>query len=118
MFFFTSGYNCTGYNSWCCTDIDECEENSHQCPSNAVCMNTVGSYLCECKSGFMEVEKSCVLFTCPRGKFVEELTCHDCPTNTYNNIDGTTQMFCLSCPGNRVTETGGSTSPSDCKRKY
>ena len=66
----------------------------------------------------MEVENSCVLFTCPRGKFVEELTCHDCPINTYNNIDGTTQMSCLSCSGNRVTETGGSTSPTDCKRKY
>lgn len=32
-----------------CTDIDECAENVHQCPSLiSVCENTVGSYTCKC----------------------------------------------------------------------
>ena len=33
------------------SDIDECEE-SHSCHVNATCMNTNGSYLCECHPGF------------------------------------------------------------------
>ncbi|KYK70539.1 microneme protein MIC7 [Toxoplasma gondii TgCatPRC2] len=34
-----------------CKDINECEEPDH-CPENSVCINTPGSYRCECKTGF------------------------------------------------------------------
>ena len=34
------------------TDVDECELNSTCTSSNAVCVNTDGSFLCRCNEGF------------------------------------------------------------------
>ena len=34
-------------------DFDECANESDLCHLNASCINTVGSYDCECLSGFM-----------------------------------------------------------------
>lgn len=33
------------------TEIDECFEGTHQCTQN--CVNTIGSYVCTCNSGFI-----------------------------------------------------------------
>ena len=35
-----------------CTDIDECTTGQDSCHSNATCSNNVGSYSCQCNSGF------------------------------------------------------------------
>ena len=35
-----------------CVDIDECREVEDACSSNEECVNTPGSYTCNCKSGF------------------------------------------------------------------
>ena len=40
------------------SDIDECTGN-HACHVNASCMNTNGSYLCECKPGFNGNGQNC-----------------------------------------------------------
>ena len=34
-------------------NIDECTSGNDTCHINATCINTVGSYDCECLSGFM-----------------------------------------------------------------
>ena len=34
------------------TDSNECRTGSHSCASNADCVNTIGSYDCECEHGF------------------------------------------------------------------
>lgn len=35
-------------------DVDECKENlDDRCNGNAVCINTEGSYACECMPGFV-----------------------------------------------------------------
>jgi fibulin 1/2 len=48
-----------------CEDINECEyyKDRRPCPSNAECMNTIGSYRCHCKTGFkneLNDDRKCV----------------------------------------------------------
>ncbi|CAB1337331.1 unnamed protein product [Coregonus sp. 'balchen'] len=38
----------------CHIDIDECSNNSLICGDNSACFNTVGSYYCECLTGFKD----------------------------------------------------------------
>ena len=33
-------------------DIDECLQGSNNCHDNAICINLMGSYRCECKPGY------------------------------------------------------------------
>jgi hypothetical protein len=33
-------------------DVNECDINTHNCDDNAICINTDGSYTCECNIGF------------------------------------------------------------------
>ena len=40
-------------------DIDECTASFPVCDVNANCMNTLGSYLCSCKTGFSGDGKTC-----------------------------------------------------------
>ena len=35
-----------------CDDINECEEDLHDCDENAKCVNLPGSYYCYCKDGY------------------------------------------------------------------
>ena len=44
-----------------CTDIDECRYffSDNICDGNAECVNTHGSFICECKRGFNGTGKSC-----------------------------------------------------------
>ena len=35
------------------SDINECEDATHMCSSNASCTNSAGSYECKCFEGFM-----------------------------------------------------------------
>ena len=34
-------------------DINECLLNNHDCHADAECNNTIGSYSCSCKSGYI-----------------------------------------------------------------
>ena len=34
------------------TDINECDQNMHNCDVNAICMNTNGSFTCSCNDGY------------------------------------------------------------------
>lgn len=35
-----------------CVDIDECQDRIDRCDQNALCVNEVGTYSCQCKPGF------------------------------------------------------------------
>lgn len=39
--------------------IDECITNYHSCHFNAICQDTVGSYVCSCKAGYTGDGRSC-----------------------------------------------------------
>ncbi|PFX26094.1 Uromodulin [Stylophora pistillata] len=45
-------------------DIDECSHGSHLCDANANCANTVGSYNCTCKEGYIGDGRSCQVDPC------------------------------------------------------
>ncbi|XP_064335985.1 adhesion G protein-coupled receptor E5 isoform X3 [Camelus dromedarius] len=36
-----------------CQDVDECSSGQHRCHSSTVCSNTVGSYTCRCRRGWL-----------------------------------------------------------------
>nr|CAH7721016.1 unnamed protein product [Callosobruchus chinensis] len=77
-----------------CTDIDECAmeggEVGHHCHSNTVCVNTVGSYRCDCPEGYEQVDK----FGCAE---VDECAAgrHRCHENAEcTNTDGSYRCRC------------------------
>ena len=40
-------------------DIDECQENTHNCHEDGECINMDGSFRCECKVGFVGSGEIC-----------------------------------------------------------
>lgn len=59
-------WNGLGYGPYLDTDLhfrtpdhDECSDSSHMCDMNADCINTKGSYSCECKLGFTGDGRNC-----------------------------------------------------------
>ena len=40
-------------------DIDECKTNLSSCHVNADCLNTIGSYVCRCHTGYIGDGKNC-----------------------------------------------------------
>lgn len=43
------------------SDVNECENNLHNCilSEHKVCIDTDGSFLCECKQGYINVSDLC-----------------------------------------------------------
>ncbi|XP_068789954.1 protein kinase C-binding protein NELL2 isoform X3 [Struthio camelus] len=39
-----------------CEDIDECAEGRHYCRENTMCVNTPGSFMCICKTGYIRID--------------------------------------------------------------
>ncbi|CAH8488553.1 unnamed protein product [Schistosoma margrebowiei] len=68
-----------GYTGeWCNLDIDECKLGTHNCEQ--VCINTPGSYLCECHSGYklnLTDRKSCHQVTCNPRCTINQGFCSD-----------------------------------------
>ena len=46
-------------NNTNCIDIDECTEGSDTCHANATCMNTVGSFSCDCNGLYTGDGENC-----------------------------------------------------------
>lgn len=61
--------SCVMSRSWCVIkykyfnylDIDECtDDEQNDCDPNAMCSNTVGSYICRCLRGYEGDGKDCI----------------------------------------------------------
>uniref|UniRef100_A0A8C7AA63 Nidogen 2 n=1 Tax=Neovison vison TaxID=452646 RepID=A0A8C7AA63_NEOVI len=59
-----SGYQGDGRS---CVDVNECATGFHRCGPNSVCINLLGSYRCECRSGyeFADDGHTCTLISPP-----------------------------------------------------
>ena len=44
----------------CIADVNECDENAEICGENSMCFNTLGTFLCKCKSGFRSENGTCL----------------------------------------------------------
>lgn len=40
----------------CSSDIDECAEGKHYCRENTMCVNTPGSFMCICHTGYIRID--------------------------------------------------------------
>uniref|UniRef100_A0A8C2EPL1 EGF containing fibulin extracellular matrix protein 2a n=1 Tax=Cyprinus carpio TaxID=7962 RepID=A0A8C2EPL1_CYPCA len=43
-----------------CVDVDECEQDSHDCQPSQQCFNTEGSFSCQCPDGYRKVGTECI----------------------------------------------------------
>ncbi|XP_039370895.1 adhesion G protein-coupled receptor E5-like isoform X5 [Mauremys reevesii] len=62
-----ANFTCASENS--CQDIDECNKTPDICGPNATCINTIGSYWCECRAGYVPSNRNttlCQELTCPQ----------------------------------------------------
>ena len=66
----------THWKSLFSADIDECQTNQFNCPVNEDCVNTAGSYVCNCVSGVFDGVGVCQLMTSkPMGNVREKVWC-------------------------------------------
>ena len=85
-----------------CADDDECLV-SNDCAANAVCTNTVGSYLCTCGPGFYGNGTTC---------FQGQCTSSQCPTN---EECVTTETFACQClNGYKRNQFGSCVDVNEC----
>ncbi|XP_060100930.1 protein kinase C-binding protein NELL2 isoform X4 [Heteronotia binoei] len=85
-----------------CEDIDECAEGRHYCRENTVCVNTPGSFMCICKTGYIRIDD----YSC---------TEHDeCLTNQHNCDEN---ALCFNTVGghNCVCKPGYTGNGTVCK---
>ncbi|XP_052807791.1 uncharacterized protein LOC128236745 isoform X3 [Mya arenaria] len=108
----TQGCNCS--EGWagdqCDIDLDECD-NEDLCPTNFECVNTLGSFLCHCHSGFVRTEDRC--------DDINE--CLDASLNTCeqacHNTGGEYECTCYKGYMSNVT-TGGCSDVDECQSGF
>ena len=70
-------------------DIDECRDGKSRCSSNGRCINTQGSFSCQCVDGFYGKGKYCY--------YEDECGSGPCDTNAFcNNSEGSYLCTCKS----------------------
>ncbi|CAO2590537.1 Nid2 [Lemmus lemmus] len=94
----TPGYQGDGRS---CVDVNECATGFHHCGPNSVCVNVLGSYRCECRSGyeFADDQHTCVLIAPPSNPCLDGS--HSCaPAGQARCIhQGGSSFSCACLPG-------------------
>lgn len=70
-----------------CVDINECQRGQHTCDINALCINEVGTYRCQCKTAYVGDGR-----TCNPASFCADVTC---PENAHCVQTHLAQCECL-----------------------
>jgi len=74
-------------------DIDECSTGTNDCDVNAICTNTIGSYSCKCKPGYIGNGTEC--FACNENEYsFNDTTCISCPENSISSIASSSIIDC------------------------
>ncbi|RDD39381.1 Mucin-like protein [Trichoplax sp. H2] len=118
-------------NGSTCTDINECLGSQHKC--NQTCVNLVGSYRCQCRSGYrlnadgkgcQDINECIGLNNCQQTCINQPggFRC-SCFANFILNVDGRTCRANNSCPqpnvcGNNLCHLEGTAEICTCKKGY
>ncbi|XP_068736553.1 versican core protein-like isoform X2 [Montipora capricornis] len=89
--FTDKGYCCVcplGFTSAHCEqDIDECSTGEHTCSHVAVCNNTIGSYNCTCKAGYVGDGRNCSSSGCPKDWAVHDKYCYNLTSDRFPTLE-------------------------------
>ncbi|KAM9394479.1 adhesion G protein-coupled receptor E5-like [Pholidichthys leucotaenia] len=104
-----------------CEDDNECEED--RCPSNANCMNTYGSFYCQCNDGFLSPEKTVNVSPFSQCEvFSSEIDVDECQEEnrcgknaSCTNTKGSYECTCHSGFGTRSGKFSFSTKEEQCE---
>ncbi|XP_059148171.1 uncharacterized protein LOC131935669 isoform X2 [Physella acuta] len=102
---------CICQDNWkgenCDTDVNECEETPNICPPDYYCTNTLGSYTCDCATGFEDINGTCInINEC------DSLFLNTCPQEC---IDTTGSFVCECYAGYSKSRNGSCLDIEECK---
>ena len=89
-------------------DIDECLTNNGGCDTQANCINSIGSYECKCKPGYIGNGTQC--FACNENEYsFNDTTCFSCPENSTSSIASSSIIDCKCTSFNHYLYIGNLT---------
>nr|XP_056707120.1 nidogen-2 [Euleptes europaea] len=101
-----------------CTDINECAEGISRCSRESVCVNTVGSYRCECPSGFqLAADRASCLVIAPPSNPCTEGT-HSCaPADRARCVHHGGSAFSCECLAGYAGDGRNCTDLDECAER-
>lgn len=95
----------------CALDVNECQTLEQPCPDNQECVNSLGSYTCNCRPGYHMESGNCVdVNEC------EDVLDHSCRLGTENCLNTVGSYDCPCRPGYARNQQGDCENVDECAR--
>ncbi|MFM2152155.1 MAG: hypothetical protein RL199_590, partial [Pseudomonadota bacterium] len=89
-----------------CGDVNECLGTT-LCKTNSTCVNTVGSYRCDCKAGYTGDGKvACTTISCNAGQYWNGTACVACASGTWSTGGAATACSTINCAKDQFWSSG------------